>query len=236
MAETLSVPEQEELAKAEATIAGGWPTFLDVGRALASIRDHRLYRHGYKTFEQYCQSRWQYGRANAYRLIAAAETMRTLSPFGDKLPLPQYEAQIRPLTGLKPQEAKSAWENAVASVDGGLVTARVVAKAAAAFRPPVRESPEGPKAKAGPVKELQKLTRLLVGVLAQLDVVAQRLKGGSRGRDTQKSLQSARAKIQMTLNLIHPGGSQTNRTRRQKGTKQPAEKKRKPRSASRQPD
>ena len=36
-------------------------TFVDVGLAFARIRDYRLYRIEFPTFEAYCQQKWQYG-------------------------------------------------------------------------------------------------------------------------------------------------------------------------------
>jgi len=76
-------------------LEGGGPERVlegSVGRAhaLALIRNQRLYRQSFKTFEDYCLRRWQYARAYAYRLIGAAETMRVLSPMGD-IPLPANE-------------------------------------------------------------------------------------------------------------------------------------------------
>ena len=47
----------------------GWRAFVDVGQALATIRDRRLYREGYRAFAAYCLAKWRYHRAHEYRLI-----------------------------------------------------------------------------------------------------------------------------------------------------------------------
>ncbi len=71
----LSMAEAHPLAELEATIARGLRTFYDVGQALTVLRDERLYRAGYTTFERYCQARWSMVRQRAYQLMDAAAIM-----------------------------------------------------------------------------------------------------------------------------------------------------------------
>jgi hypothetical protein len=131
----LTAEERAELKVLEKSIAKGWTTFVEVGTALALIRDRRLYRETFKTFEVYVRSKWQFGRAHCYRLLGAAEIVGVLSPIGDKYPLPRNEWQVRPLIGLRPEEVRAAWQAAVGLADGKEVTARLVAQAAVPFRP-----------------------------------------------------------------------------------------------------
>ena len=51
--------ERENLQKHETTIKKGLNTFVEVGQALLEIRENKLYRIEYKTFEEYCQEKWQ---------------------------------------------------------------------------------------------------------------------------------------------------------------------------------
>src|SRR6185369_10840829 len=60
----LTPNEQSELAACESLIEKGWETFVEVGRALARIRDQKLYRAHCDTFEAYCRERWQYGKSH----------------------------------------------------------------------------------------------------------------------------------------------------------------------------
>jgi len=53
------------------------------------------------SFEHYCRERWQFARAQAYRLIDSAKVIENLSPIGDK---PATESQVRPLTKLEPEQ------------------------------------------------------------------------------------------------------------------------------------
>src|SRR5260221_3259797 len=54
----LSPGEQKDFAECEAVIQRGWQTFVEVGRALARIRDQKLYRAEHDTFETYCRQKW----------------------------------------------------------------------------------------------------------------------------------------------------------------------------------
>src|ERR1051325_7127611 len=80
--EELSEPEQTELYACEEVIATGWNTYVQVGLALAQIRNKRLYRTQYFTFEEYCRTKWSYGRHYVCRLISAAQVFTHLLTWG----------------------------------------------------------------------------------------------------------------------------------------------------------
>ncbi|MGF1988870.1 MAG: hypothetical protein RMY62_013510 [Nostoc sp. ZfuVER08] len=46
--------------------------FFEAGKALAELRDRRLYRSTHRTFEEYCKDRFGFERRHPYRLIEAA--------------------------------------------------------------------------------------------------------------------------------------------------------------------
>jgi hypothetical protein len=141
----LSPAEVRELVTCEEIISQGWETFVNVGRALAAIRDKRLYRADFETFEAYCRRKWQYGKSHAYRLIGAAEVIASLSPIGD-IPLPRNEAQVRPLLGLRADEVQAIWREAVKKAGKKNVTAKLVNQAVARFRLPADIAPMNSKA------------------------------------------------------------------------------------------
>ena len=60
------------LAELEQVIALAKQRFVEMGLALGTIRDLRLYKRDYGSFEKYCRARWGCSRQHAYRLIAAA--------------------------------------------------------------------------------------------------------------------------------------------------------------------
>jgi len=94
----------------ESVIDAGMQTFVHVGNALLEIRNSRLYRLEYDTFEDYCRERWGFKRSYAYELIDAADTMANLSGIPDT---PKSVSQLRPLTILEPEQQREAWQRAV---------------------------------------------------------------------------------------------------------------------------
>jgi hypothetical protein len=119
----LSTQESRALASLERTIAAGLKTFMDVGDALLQIRERRLYRGEFPTFEEYTRTKWGMTKTHANRLVAAAATVKLLGPM-EVAPL--NEAQVRPLTNLPPEQQKEAWEKVVADTGGGKITAAAV--------------------------------------------------------------------------------------------------------------
>jgi len=114
--------EENQLAECEATIKAGLATFIDVGNALARIRDGKLYRVGFKTFEAYCADKWGMSRSYAHRLMDASESAALL-PIGNK---PTAPSQVRPLAGLEPEEQRDVWMSATEKAEEG--SRRVTAK------------------------------------------------------------------------------------------------------------
>jgi len=142
----LTTRERHKLTRAERTIAKGLKSFWEVGMALKAIRDQRLYRQRYGTFEEYCAARWDLSRPRAYQLCAASDVVADLSTNVDKKPLPESEAQARPLTRLKqPNQRRQAWDFAVERAEqaGRTVTARDTEHAVNQFRTPPDSLSEG---------------------------------------------------------------------------------------------
>lgn len=120
MNELLDVTERDRLHQYETVIEHGLTTFVEVGEALAAIRDARLYRAEYATFEDYCQERWSMGRRRADQLIGAAQTMRAL---GTQVPiLPSNEREARPLVNLPEDVRGDIWQRAVETAPNGQIT------------------------------------------------------------------------------------------------------------------
>lgn len=80
---------ENEIETAKQTVVDG---FAVIGSRLKEIQESKLYKTaGFAGFEDYCQSRWQIKRAQAYRLISAVATIGKLSPIGDNLLMPAFE-------------------------------------------------------------------------------------------------------------------------------------------------
>jgi hypothetical protein len=106
----LNIEERNELERCEVVIKQGLKTFVEVGQALMLIRDKKLYRSEFGTFESYCQEKWQLTRRHVNRLVGSSQVISNLGPIGPK---PQTESQARPLTKLEPELQSEAWQKTV---------------------------------------------------------------------------------------------------------------------------
>lgn len=129
----LSKTGARRLAEAEEKIERGLKTFWDVGAALMQIRDERLYRADFATFEDYCQERWQMTRRRANQLVEAAQ-MGTMVPI-------ENERQARALAPVKedPVEVREIYDEAKRR---GNTTAAGLAEVVAERKPPAGVDPE----------------------------------------------------------------------------------------------
>ncbi len=95
--DALTTNERSTLDQCETIIARGIRTFIDVGTALMAIRNARLYRERYPTFEVYLQARWpELSSRRAYQLMEAAVVVQNLNPGSQ---IPAGERFVRPLAG-----------------------------------------------------------------------------------------------------------------------------------------
>ena len=79
MALTLRTAER----KIEANIQKEW---YENGLILMEIRDRRLYKEKYGTFEEYVEKRWDWARARAYKMIDAAQNYQLLEAQNGRSP------------------------------------------------------------------------------------------------------------------------------------------------------
>lgn len=127
--QTITLKESARLVQLERTIEAGMTTFVEVGQALMEIRDSRLYRVEYKTFEGYCRDKWGMTQQYATQLGRSASVVKTLEKSETMVSLPATERQARPLTKLPPEKQPEAWAKAVEIADGEQPTARQVEQA-----------------------------------------------------------------------------------------------------------
>ena len=98
----MSIAESRRLAELEKTIARGKKTFVEVGMALAEIRDLRLYKREYSGFAEYCEKKWGWTRRYTEYVIAGAEAVRALP---DKVrTIVLSEAVARELAKVDPEQ------------------------------------------------------------------------------------------------------------------------------------
>ena len=106
--------------------------FVAVGNGLAGMLEGRLYRETHASFEAFTEEEFGIQRAHAHRLVNAARQFQAIAPAAEKrgLPLPQNEAQLRPLAKLDHKEAIEVWAIAAkrAAKEKTPLTAELVAK------------------------------------------------------------------------------------------------------------
>jgi len=105
----LTEGEAAELAAHEQVIAAGLQTFVQVGAALAAVRDGKLFRASHATFSDYCGDRWGITDRHGRRLMAAADVAELTGPTG-----PASERVARELVPLvnTPKLLIEVWRNA----------------------------------------------------------------------------------------------------------------------------
>ncbi|MCC5623643.1 hypothetical protein [Nostoc sp. CHAB 5715] len=114
--------------------------FFEAGKALAELRDRRLYRSTHKTFEEYCRDRFSYTYRHVNYLIAGClivdnikmgtnssqnESQDEMGTNSSQI-LPTSEVQVRPLAKLEPQQQPEAWQHAVEQAGGKVPSGRIV--------------------------------------------------------------------------------------------------------------
>ena len=71
--------EKDRLVDLEITIEKGFKSFHDVGDALEEVKNSKLYRGEFETFDEYCRVKWNMGVGYAYKIISSNKTFRQLS-------------------------------------------------------------------------------------------------------------------------------------------------------------
>ena len=102
----LSKDERRALAEAERAIRAASGSFHAQAKALAAIRDRRLYRAEYQDFDGYCTQAWDLSRSRVCQLIGAAQIVDHLRTLTIVNILPTCEGQVRPLLKLSHKEGR----------------------------------------------------------------------------------------------------------------------------------
>ncbi len=173
--EELSPEEEADRQRLELKVERA---FYESGKALVELRSRRLYRSTHKSFEDYCQDRFEFNRTSAHHKIRAAEIFDNLFTFSkqsgvtgssenlftfSKQVLPTKETQVRPLTKLEPEEQCQVWQQAVNLADGKVPTERTVKQALLRHKGIVErlkeKHPSLPEFAQGDVVEIKSLKR-----------------------------------------------------------------------------
>jgi 16S rRNA G966 N2-methylase RsmD len=125
----LTRTEQDELQQNESVIERNLGTFVEVGTALAAIRDARLYRADHATFEDYCRARWSLSRPRAYQLMDAADTAEEMSTIVDT-PFITNEGQARAIASTLKEHGPEVAAQVLREAASDTLTAASITKVA----------------------------------------------------------------------------------------------------------
>jgi hypothetical protein len=123
--EELTYDEQRDRHRLELRVE---QAFYQAGKALAQLRQRRLYRSTHKTFEAYCQDRFGFTRRHSDCLIAGAvvvENLQQMRTIHSQI-LPTKLEQIKPLASLKPDKQRQVWDKALETANGKVPSGRIV--------------------------------------------------------------------------------------------------------------
>lgn len=135
----LTENEGHLLTDCEKLITKAQQTGHYAGKALATIRDARLYRESHKTFDEYLDKRWGFKRSRAAQLISHGKDQSEIQKqFTALMPeksaedvaklIPVSEAHTRVLKGLSLEEKVRVWRMVVADKVAEDVTSEEVSK------------------------------------------------------------------------------------------------------------
>ena len=145
------------------------------GLALIEIRDSKLYRDDFKTFEEFVRERFDIQKSHAYRLIEAAK-VKSICEEKD-LDVPLRESHCRVLADVPEDKIPEVVE---AAMEGGELTAKTLEDAKERVVPaepdesmdnaaPVGDDPEDPVENAERATEVLRTLRTAMRVLKSLD-------------------------------------------------------------------
>lgn len=145
VAKKLTEAERRKFNDLDGIIRKGLQTFAEVGAALAIVRDQRLYREEYDSFEAYCQDRCGWSRDRADQLIGAHKVVESLPT---NVGSPANEAQARALADVPAEQRATVLEEArtEAAAEGKHVTAERIRHTAHKYTPLNEREPSKPKA------------------------------------------------------------------------------------------
>ena len=128
----LSLADNALLDHCEKVIGQAREAYVEAGKALALIRDRRLYRDRFADFASYCKEVWGWHDRNyADKLIRASEAAEIVIAEMPEIPPPENEGQARELAMLleHPEAIAATWAivtQAADELNNGKITAKLI--------------------------------------------------------------------------------------------------------------
>lgn len=109
LSDLLSPDEREEFSSLIHVVRMGVSGLVESGRALTVIRDKRLYREKFSTFEKFCEDEFRMSKSYAYRLISGFKNIEALS----NEVKPSNESVVRELKKVPTMSKQGVWNRAL---------------------------------------------------------------------------------------------------------------------------
>jgi hypothetical protein len=125
----LSSGEKTLKAELEAVVRSGLDEFLRVGNALATLRNKRLFRTEFATFQEYVRVKFGLARSSADSIIRSAQTAEVLLEAGIELAPNTTATLMKPIASLPGEELQVAcWQFAQSLAPARGVTEPLVSR------------------------------------------------------------------------------------------------------------
>lgn len=113
---------ETRLAELEAVITRGFQTFIEVGEALAEIREKELWRGRYTSWSDYLDQRWDFKTSRARQIINGAHTARLVQTVTDVTLLNECQARkVNSALAAFPEAYRPAILDFSATLTGGTI-------------------------------------------------------------------------------------------------------------------
>ena len=125
---TLTDIEQDDFERLEDVIRENYKSTYELAAAMAEIRNRRLHREFYDTFEEYCKERWKYSRSYCARLADMNEVIQDLKEYKNSDVMPRNELQARVFVPLNKDQRITLLKTVKAESKTDITTASEFAK------------------------------------------------------------------------------------------------------------
>lgn len=185
---TSELTEQERSRFVDLTnkIREGLSAFRVVGESMKEIRDSRLYRENYATWEKYLKAEWGWGKNYVDRQIIASNFARIADEVSDNvlvtnghqtLPKLTSERIVRELVKVNRNTSKDTKALVAEAISfassNGKLTAKTMREAVNVVAPP---KPKAPKTRQDAPESIEELAKPFSSVVADLRAIGQRIK------------------------------------------------------------
>lgn len=142
-------------AKTLTALGEAQKSLLSAAQSLREIRDEKLFREDYPTFEEYCEKKLGFSKRFINYQINYAQVVDNFQQWEHPVPiLPSSESQVRSLGSLKPEVQPLVWLKAVEIADGNVPSREIVTEVVRNYREEQKQQQQ-PKTSKGKKRTIE---------------------------------------------------------------------------------